>query len=481
MPKELVEKIEVIPQENEKEVCSVCLGMTAMGFSKEFQKQLLDDFLKAHHPTNSFSLGVTMAPSQYIREHSLRLHLKISKKPDERVPEPKEIFKQAVQNFLSETLKLPYNFLSPLSIKISFRHSETDDEPRLLSKSSSHQPPKRRKVDPDSIFIGDVVQSLIMITDEKFKLTYPCPPKSPNSVIEVENIELSRAAIYVAGRYFKLTRKLSQTPWVVDGERRCVSSVSEEICAPLLKKFDTKEYNFSSSGREDVDVRMVGNGRPFVVELKNVRWLPCNDMEMAELEHCVNMTGLGVLVRDLQIVDKDDLTLLKDGEENKKKHYQCLVWVNKDLTNEDIEKLNGIKDLQLQQKTPIRVLHRRNLDTRPKMIHEIKCEKLQSNILLIDLTTQAGTYIKEFVHGDRGRTTPNIGSLLGCVADLLLLDVTHIELDWPKNKNRASILFLEKLKKAENLVDQLRRLQDGTMTIQYDTGFDEPGDRKSVV
>lgn len=36
----------------------------------------------------------------------------------------------------------------------------------------------------------------------------------------------------------------------------------------------------------------------------------------------------------------------------------------------------------------------------------------------------AGTYIKEFVHGDLGRTVPSIGSLLDSEADILQLDVT---------------------------------------------------------
>lgn len=33
------------------------------------------------------------------------------------------------------------------------------------------------------------------------------------------------------------------------------------------------------------------------------------------------------------------------------------------------------------------------------------------------------SYIKEFVHGDFGRTKPNIGSLLNRTADILELDV----------------------------------------------------------
>lgn len=48
--------------------------------------------------------------------------------------------------------------------------------------------------------------------------------------------------------------------------------------------------------------------------------------------------------------------------------------------------------------------------------------------------TQAGTYVKEFVHGDFERTVPNIGLITGSECDILALDVLDIELDWPENK-----------------------------------------------
>ena len=41
---------------------------------------------------------------------------------------------------------------------------------------------------------------------------------------------------------------------------------------------------------------------------------------------------------------------------------------------------------------------------------------------------QAVRYIKEFVHGDLGRTRPSLGSLLQSDADILQLDVTHVQL-----------------------------------------------------
>ena len=38
----------------------------------------------------------------------------------------------------------------------------------------------------------------------------------------------------------------------------------------------------------------------------------------------------------------------------------------------------------------------------------------------------AGTYIKEFIHGDLDRTLPNLGTLLDTDADIIQLDVIYL-------------------------------------------------------
>jgi tRNA U54 and U55 pseudouridine synthase Pus10 len=48
-----------------------------------------------------------------------------------------------------------------------------------------------------------------------------------------------------------------------------------------------------------------------------------------------------------------------------------------------------------------------------------------------DIIQYVGRYVKEFVHGDLGRTHPSIGHILGCVADILQLDVVDVSLEWP--------------------------------------------------
>ena len=46
--------------------------------------------------------------------------------------------------------------------------------------------------------------------------------------------------------------------------------------------------------------------------------------------------------------------------------------------------------------------------------------------------TQAGTYIKEFVHGDEGRTQPNLSMLLEVSepSKCCELDVEQIHMEW---------------------------------------------------
>ena len=60
---------------------------------------------------------------------------------------------------------------------------------------------------------------------------------------------------------------------------------------------------------------------------------------------------------------------------------------------------------------------------RPRTVYEMSAVQLAPRFLQLDLCTQAGTYVKEFVHSDFGRTHPSVGSLLGCEADILQLDV----------------------------------------------------------
>eukprot|EP00352_Strombidinopsis_acuminata_P001681 CAMPEP_0176392512 /NCGR_PEP_ID=MMETSP0126-20121128/40930_1 /TAXON_ID=141414 ORGANISM="Strombidinopsis acuminatum, Strain SPMC142" /NCGR_SAMPLE_ID=MMETSP0126 /ASSEMBLY_ACC=CAM_ASM_000229 /LENGTH=107 /DNA_ID=CAMNT_0017763359 /DNA_START=107 /DNA_END=433 /DNA_ORIENTATION=- len=85
-----------------------------------------------------------------------------------------------------------------------------------------------------------------------------------------------------------------------------------------------------------------------------------------------------------------------------------------------------MENIHIDQKTPIRVLHRRSLIIRPKKAYKLKAEYINSHYFILHVLSSAGTYIKELVHGDLGRTVPSIGSLLNSETDILQLDVTNV-------------------------------------------------------
>lgn len=82
-------------------------------------------------------------------------------------------------------------------------------------------------------------------------------------------VTCSHDAILLAGRYCKLSRECSQSPWSVDGKTTKHGSVEEHIYNSVKSFFGADSGVLHGSGREDIDVRMLGRGRPFVLELAN--------------------------------------------------------------------------------------------------------------------------------------------------------------------------------------------------------------------
>jgi len=128
---------------------------------------------------------------------------------------------------------------------------------------------------------------------------------------------------------------------------------------------------------------------------------------------------------------RDASDLLKEGEETKTKTYKCLVWSEKEILEDDIKLLNSTKEISVNQQTPIRVLHRRTVAIRPKTIHWMKSTKINKHFFELELHTQAGTYVKEFVSGDMGRSFPSVSSILNSKTDILQLDVLDVALVFP--------------------------------------------------
>ncbi len=82
-------------------------------------------------------------------------------------------------------------------------------------------------------------------------------------------VEAVNENILLKGNYLKFSREIGQTPWSANGQKVCFTSVQEEMGNTLIKVFDAKEAILHAGGREDRDVRMLGCGRPFIIEMVN--------------------------------------------------------------------------------------------------------------------------------------------------------------------------------------------------------------------
>jgi len=222
---------------------------------------------------------------------------------------------------------------------------------------------------------------------------------------------------------------------------------------------------FHGSGREDLNVRMLlypthnkeqwkeTGGRPFVCEVIDARCMPSSqDLEKVvtavnrsqeminEEQRCFGQNPNGVGISELSFCPAKAFSNLQADTEDKVKCYGCLCWIEREIVQEgnDLKLTLGklTFPLELQQSTPIRVLHRRSAAVRVRHVLSLHVsEVVDEHHVRLHLSTSAGTYVKEFVHGDLGRTTPNLSTILGCKTDILELDCEGIDTSSFKNKD----------------------------------------------
>lgn len=416
--------------------CTACLGILQDSCEEMLSKVQLS-ISESGHEFEDFVLQLSFPVVLDLRDQLFLIQLKENFSNSYTVSEPeipsvKEVWKWIVGSALGKATNGDFKPYSDFQISVTVIYPDLAKECLPLFEKCPEAFPnrKKKKALSEAIYNRTSVMKAMEFVSSEIKNIFTFPPPIPDASC-ICKIQCQHSPIYLGGRYNKYSRELPQTPWLVDGERRMDTSVNELITDVVQKWIMCDKITFSSSGREDVDVQMLGNGRPFILEIFNPRKMKWSREDMKQIENEINGSTKLISIRNFQLISKKDTLLLKEGEELKRKWYSALCIVKKTLTIDDITKLDNVKDLMLLQKTPLRVLHRRTLATRERLLHSIQAKMISSNILRMKVETQAGTYVKEFVHGDFGRTVPNLGTLLNTNADILELDVESIELDWP--------------------------------------------------
>jgi tRNA pseudouridine synthase 10 len=201
-------------------------------------------------------------------------------------------------------------------------------------------------------------------------------------------------------------------------------SVEEIIAKPSLDVTGGIGSSFHAAGREDIDARMLGAGRPYVIEIERPRR---RFLDLKKLEEDINAYGKGrVEVSSLAYADKADVRKLKKAE-SKQKKYRVTIEFENPVTPEDLNRLKSrLTNTSIIQETPLRVLHRRADLTREKYIYDVDVKSLSPNKVEMKLRCQGGLYVKELVTGDEGRTRPSASEILGNRAKPVKLDVLNV-------------------------------------------------------
>jgi tRNA pseudouridine synthase 10 len=255
----------------------------------------------------------------------------------------------------------------------------------------------------------------------------------------LETIRIQPNPLFVSGRYRKLVRDIPQSKWFCSkcrgkGCEKCggtgkmyPESVEELSSKPLLEATQGETTFFHASGREDIDARMLGNGRPFVIEVSKPKKRMVN---LKQVETAVNVGGVGKIeVSGLRFTTKDVVRRLKKGE-GAQKEYRLLAEFENDVSDEELQMLERtLSGALIRQQTPLRVVHRRADLVREKYIYKLKVKKVSLKRALMEIRCQGGLYVKELVSGDEGRTVPNVSDLLGNTAKTLKLDVLNVIMD----------------------------------------------------
>jgi tRNA pseudouridine synthase 10 len=252
-----------------------------------------------------------------------------------------------------------------------------------------------------------------------------------------DRVQLQINPIFIYGRYRKLKRGIPQSRWDCNecrGKgcdecgntgRRYPDSISEYVGVVAQGLTGGSKFKFHAAGREDVDVLMLGDGRPFVVEISEPK---IRSPDLKSLMKRINKEAKKrIQVHELQLTNRERSQKLKEDASTNVKEYEAIIETSDAVEMADLQRAErGFSETRIQQRTPVRVSHRRSDLVREKMIHEIRLKKKSAKTVEAFFKVQGGTYVKELISGDEGRTVPSIASVLGTDCICKELNVTAI-------------------------------------------------------
>jgi tRNA pseudouridine synthase 10 len=284
--------------------------------------------------------------------------------------------------------------------------------------------------------------------------------------IQRETVEVQVNPAFLYGRYRKLERDIPQTEWPCSacgatgkelapdgGEQDCTECGGsgyryddsvEGLTAPIVREaMAGSEGVFHGAGREDVDAKTLGTGRPFVLEVKHPR---VRDVDPEAIEAAIDESTDLIEVEGLRRARHTMVERVKELEASKT--YVLTVRLAEPVSESELaEACEALLGETVSQRTPNRVDHRRADIVRTRAVYSIEGtleddpaadaesdasegaegSPREGRRATIEIHGAGGLYVKELAHGDEGRTEPSLAGLLGIGVEIEALDVLAVK------------------------------------------------------
>lgn len=229
--------------------CPTCLGL----FSEDFQHKLLNEMRAMNqiqeYECKNIVLALSMPINVQIRQLSMWFALlqkfgtssfSLEKCPDAAI---KEILKLIIYPIICKELGRPYD-TEGLIINIALNYDDNGQEFNQLKKFHAKAFPitkGRKEASVPNVVSRGVMEKYYTPQSLKAQLYeeyFPIPPTpSTLDMLTIAKIDTIGPTTFIAGRYQKLSRKLSHTPWILKGKRIMEESIEEIIIQSIAPHF----------------------------------------------------------------------------------------------------------------------------------------------------------------------------------------------------------------------------------------------------
>lgn len=215
-------------------------------FSRDFQKHLIESIFKTDvekFECKELVVAICMPMLLLTRQLSMWYALleKFGTQIDkERAPDVplKEAVKLIINPIVCRELKKEYD-ANGIMINIQLSHSQEAEElvklKQLQDKAFPTKPNTKRQVISRGVMEKQYMPKRIKA--ELFREFFAVPLPSVSEHLLLDSIELAGPTVFVAGRYRKISRQLSHTPWVLNGQRIMDDSIEEIIMRAVCPFF----------------------------------------------------------------------------------------------------------------------------------------------------------------------------------------------------------------------------------------------------